>query len=97
MKKILILACTFVLACGTIGYSQKYTRNGDVIEKAKSEKMASESIKTKFKYRTNDGKEYPIYKSPKGAYYIIKVSKKTGKEYKQYLGKEINEYIHGEI
>jgi hypothetical protein len=31
------------------------------------------------------GQTYPIYQGSKGGYYIIKVSKKTGKEYRQYL------------
>ena len=30
-------------------------------------------------------KDYPIYKGAKGGTFIIRVSKKSGKEYKQYL------------
>jgi len=29
--------------------------------------------------------EYPVYKSARGKFFIIRVSKNTGKEYKQYL------------
>lgn len=36
-----------------------------------------------------DGVNYPIYKSSNGAFYIKRISKKTGKEYKFYLPKEI--------
>lgn len=31
------------------------------------------------------GVPYPIWVSPNGKYYIIRISKKTGKEYKQYI------------
>lgn len=36
-----------------------------------------------------DAKEYPIFVSKNGAYYIWKISKKTGNKYKYYLPKEI--------
>jgi hypothetical protein len=34
---------------------------------------------------TSKGEKFPIYKSDKGKYYVIRISGKTGKEYKQYL------------
>lgn len=34
-------------------------------------------------------KKYNVYKSKNGAFYIWKISKKTGKRYKYYLPKEI--------
>lgn len=43
---------------------------------------------TTYKYATNDGKTYKVYKSSRGAYYIWRVSKK-GKLYKNYLPKEV--------
>lgn len=40
------------------------------------------------------GQSYPIYKSTRGKYYIWRTSKKTGKQYKQYLPKNIQEQIN---
>ena len=36
-------------------------------------------------YVDNDGVKYPVYKNSKGRLYVVRKSKKTGKEYKQYL------------
>ncbi len=38
-------------------------------------------------------KQYPIYKSKKGRYYIWRISKNTNKPYKYYLPKEIQKQI----
>lgn len=35
--------------------------------------------------------KYPVFKTKSGAFYIWKTSKKTGKQYKYYLPKEIQE------
>lgn len=43
---------------------------------------------TSHTYEIQDIK-YPVFKSKSGAYYIYKVSRKSGKEYKYYLPKEI--------
>lgn len=37
------------------------------------------------KFKTSKGEIFPIYVSENGKYYILRVSKKTGKQYKQYL------------
>lgn len=42
-------------------------------------------VRTPYTYKDKKGNIYPIYKSPKGKYYIVKTSKKTGKQYKQYI------------
>lgn len=43
---------------------------------------------TTYTYRTTDN-VYKVYKSRNGAYYIWKLSKKSGKLYKNYLPKEV--------
>ena len=48
-------------------------------------------------YQDKDGIRYIIYVSPKGSLYIKKISKKTGKEYKYYLPKDIQETIKKEL
>jgi len=37
------------------------------------------------------GKAYPVFKSKNGAYYIWRVSGKTGKNYRMYLPKEVQQ------
>ena len=48
-------------------------------------------------YQDKDGIQYIIYVSPKGSLYIKKISKKTGREYKYYLPKDIQETIKKEL
>ncbi len=38
-------------------------------------------------YKAADGKTYTVYVGQRGGKYILRVSKKTGKEYKYYLPK----------
>jgi hypothetical protein len=63
------------------------TRQGTtfVQEESPSSRTSTPPVKTKYTSKASDGTEYPIYLSSKGKAFIIKVSKKTGKEYKQYL------------
>lgn len=71
-------------------------RNGDNF---KVEKTASvnQNTKTKYTWEDKEGNRYPIYISKKGACYVIRTSKKTGKEYKYYLPKDIQETIKKEL
>ena len=55
---------------------------GDKVVKIKTTK--TKAIDTGLTY-TVKGKDYKVWKSPKGKYYIIRTSKNTGKEYRQYL------------
>ena len=52
---------------------------------------------TPYLYTDKNGKSYTIYISPKGSCYIKKISKKSGKEYKHYLPKEVQEQIQKEL
>ena len=52
-----------------------------------SEKHSVDTTKT-YTYEISN-KVYRVYKSKNGAFYIWKISKKTGKPYKMYLPKEI--------
>ena len=47
----------------------------------------AEPIPTGYTLIDKDGQEYPVYLSKTKKAYIIKVSKKTGKPYRQYLPK----------
>lgn len=58
------------------------------------EQVESKDTKTKYTYKDKKGNEYPIYLSKRGKAYIIRTSKKTGKEYKQYLP-EVTKQLNG--
>lgn len=102
MKKLLI-AVAIVLGMMTTGYAQiKYEQQGNTFKVAKTEraiKKGAEPLKTPFIFEDNKGVKYPIYISNggKGSAYVIKTSKKTGKEYKAYLGKEMTQDIKNQL
>lgn len=78
-------------------YSQNVVRNGNTFVQVSdsSNKIQKDTpTMTKYFYIGADGKKYPIYVSSKGKYFIIKTSKKTGKEYKQYLP-EVTKQLNG--
>ena len=52
---------------------------------------------TPYTWKDSKGNEYPIYISASGSCYVIKTSKKTGKEYKNYLSKEVSAEICKEL
>lgn len=70
----------------------------------KEGKTYSQVVKSKtpdkdsgFTYKDSKGNIYPIFISKSGSCYILRVSKKSGKKYKQYLGKEISQEICKEL
>lgn len=64
----------------------------------KVENTTKESdTKTKFTWEDKQGNKYPIYITKKGSCYIVRISKKTNKEYKQYLPKDIQAQIKKEL
>lgn len=91
MKKFLILLT--VLIIGTVGQA-KVVRSGDTFS---VEQTVQADAKTPYTWKDKDGKIYPIYITKKGASYIKRVSKKTGKEYKYYLSKETQAQIKQEL
>lgn len=62
--------------------SPQYKIVGNEVVKVESAKQ--EPVKTELVHVIK-GVEYPVYKSARGKYFIIRTSKNTGKEYKQYL------------
>lgn len=87
--------CLFIALFSTISYSQ------DIIKEGKTFKAQTTTIsndkKTEYTWEDKKGKKYPIFVSKKGACYIKRISSKTGKEYKQYLPKEVQESIRKEL
>lgn len=93
MKKIIIAAIMLVsMNVGVL--AQNVERKGNnFTQVSNSVKSSSKETKTEYTYTDSKGNVYPVYLSGTGKAFIKKVSKKTGKEYKQYvpeIGKQIN-------
>ena len=92
MKK-LILCILLALFCITANAEVK--REGDTFKVEQSAKASD--TQTKYTWEDKQGNKYPIFITKKGACYVIRTSKKTGKEYKYYLPKEVQETIKKEL
>lgn len=93
MKQI-ILCIVLMLSSYTL-FSQNVVKQGNTFTIVNSSKLnaSSKETKTEFVFTDSKGVTYPIYLSSTGKAFIYKTSKKTGKQYKQYLpeiGKQIN-------
>lgn len=93
----LLTLLLLVLAMGLAANAQTYTRSGNTFISSTGERVKASDTKTKFTWKDSKGKEYPIYISKSGSCYVLKVSAKTNKEYKQYLGPEISQQICKEL
>ena len=89
MKKFIIIS--FVILLGIIANAQ-VLKEGNTF-KSNKEKTEVVEQKTSYEYEDSKGNKYPIYVSKRGSLYVIKTSKRTGKEYKYYLPKEMQEEI----
>ena len=92
MKKI-ILFILLALFCITINAEVKREGNTFKVEQTTKES----DTKTQYTWVDKDGNVYPVFITKRGACYIFRTSKKTGKEYKQYLPKNIQETIKREL
>ena len=89
MKKIIISAicCLAILGASAQAKTQP-TTNGkatteQITQPAQGKKVKNNGTLTKHTY-----KGMPVYQGAKGGYYVIRVSKKSGNEYKQYIKEE---------
>lgn len=87
--------CLLIAIFSIASYSQDVVKEGKTF-KVQTTQTTSEQ-QTEYTWEDKKGVKYPIFISKKGACYIKKVSSKTGKEYKQYLPKEIQETIRKEL
>jgi hypothetical protein len=96
MKKLIL---AIIMMCCFVGISnaQSVVREGNTFTSIKSSTKDTVENKTQFTWKDSKGKLYPIYVSKSGSCYIKRISKKTNKEYKQYLGKEISAQICKEL
>lgn len=84
MKKLLFMLCLILLGGITVK-AQNVVRNGNTFTQTSKRKAKEAFMTTPYTYVAADGTKYPIYLSGHGKYFIIRKSKKTGKEYRQYL------------
>lgn len=94
MRK-LIVCISMMLALGVNNSSiyAETVKSGNKFTQVTNKKSSNKETKTEYIYEDSKGVKYPIWLSSTGKAFIKKVSKKTGKEYKQYLpevGKQIN-------
>ena len=94
MKKLFIAAIMlFSLSLGV--QAQSVVKSGNTFTQVsnKGGKSGGKETKTQYTFKDSKGNVYPIYLSASGKAFIKRVSKKTGKEYRQYvpeIGKQIN-------
>ena len=66
-------------------YSKK-----SVSEKSESKSNTTSVTKTKFVWKDSKGVEHPIHVTSNGNCFVYRISAKTGKEYKNYLGPDVS-------
>ena len=93
MKHLIII---LALLLGSFTGYAGVTREGDTFKVEKTATTSS-NTQTKYTWQDKEGNKYPIFITKKGACYVKRVSKKTGKEYKYYLPKDIQETIKKEL
>ena len=88
--KHLILAVLILISTNCFSQNNVKLEGNIFVEQT----IKSTDTKTNLSYKDKKGTVYPIYLSKRGKAYIIRVSKKTGKEYKQYLP-EVTKQLNG--
>lgn len=98
MKRISLFICLMLAATVVMGQAKGYTTDGNnyrptaPVTKNAPQKDTTVSL-TPYTYELKDGSKLPIHIGKTGSCYIVRVSKKTGNEYRQYLGEEISRDI----
>ena len=94
MKKLIF--CLFMALVSCTSYAQ-VAREGNTFKSITTQTTKSKGQQTKYTWEDKKGNKYPIYITKNGAVYINRKSAKTGKDYKQYLSKEVKEQIQKEL
>jgi hypothetical protein len=99
MKYIVLIALAILLGVNNSSSYAQVVREGNTFSSVQQSNRRSSNppVKTKYTYKEND-EIYPIYISMNtGSCFIIKKSRRTGKEYRKYLGEEISRQICKEM
>lgn len=83
MKKICLMAVLAIMVLGLD--AQTFVKKDSLGNYITMKSVKTEDKKTGEFFKDSKGIKYPIYVSSNGKYYVIRTSKKTGKEYKSYL------------
>lgn len=85
MKKV-IFVLGLILASSVTFAQAKVTKdaNGNFVV-LKSAKKPSNDKRTGQTFTTSQGDKFDVWESEKGKLYVIRTSKESGKEYRQYL------------
>ena len=94
MKKLIF--CLFIALLSYTSYAQ-VARKGNTFKYTTTQTTKSEGQQTKYTWEDKKGNKYPIYITKSGAIYINRKYAKTGKNYKQYLSKEVKEQVQKEL
>lgn len=100
MKKLVIMAALLIagLTASAQTTGKDYVREGKTFTSVSTRGAGKAEPKaTGFTWKDSKGKAYDIYMSGTGSCFVLRVSQKTGKEYRQYLGKEISAEICKEM
>lgn len=92
MKYIISLLIMLTLSMSSFA---EVKREGNAFKVEQTSKASD--TQTKYTWEDKEGNKYPIFITKKGTCYVIRVSKKTGKEYKYYLPKDVQETIKKEL
>lgn len=97
MKKKIIIIIIFIITIFTMNINAQnvitYKVNGNSYTAISNRSNKSEPEKTDYTWTDTKGNTYPIYISSTGSCFVIKISSKTGKEYRNYLKPDISEDI----
>lgn len=92
MKNLILC---ILLALFSINTYAEVKREGNTFKTEQT--VGSKGTETKYTWEDKEGNKYPIFITKKGACYVLRTSKKTGKEYKYYLSKYIQAQIKQEM
>jgi len=87
MKKLtLTLAAILSMTALTLSQNVERSKDGNFLATTQ-QKTVTDSLTT-FTFTDGSGKVEPVYQGAKGAYYVARISKKSGKFYRKYLKTE---------
>lgn len=89
MKKIIITLAALIMMGATSAsaatQAQDQSNGKPATEQVSTQPAQGKKVKNNGKPTGHTYKGYPVYQGSKGGYYVIRTSKKTGNEYKQYV------------
>lgn len=92
MKKIIITLAALIMMGATSAsaatQAQNQPKGKPATEQVTTQPTQGKKVKNNGKPTGHTYKGYPVYQGSKGGYYVIRTSKKSGNEYKQYVKPE---------